>query len=322
MKNIKIKKTYMACLSVMFFLGATVAQSNAATSLVNKIPANYKDLPEFTTSVISKIKNTNKIIIGYRESSIPISYAVDLSQNPIGYGVDVCNNIIEKIKQTYNLPNLNVEYQLVDSSSRVPMVAKGLVDLECSSTTNNAGRRKEVAFGLTYILAGARILTRTEEKINSLNDLKNKRVVFAKGTSQEALMKRLNEERKMNIKLTEAPSFTVAVQNVYNNEADAFILDDTLLFGERSKVADPEKLKVVGDYLSFEPGGIMMSKHDSELQNLVNKQIVEMTNSGQLEKLYTKWFLSPIAPSLKSLDLPQSVFYRDLLRMPTDKVGN
>ena len=227
-----------------------------------------------------------------------------------------------KIKQNYNLPNLNIEYQFIDSATRVPMVSKGVIDLECSSTTNNAGRRKEVAFSFTYLMAGARILTRTDEKINSLNDLKNRRVVFAKGTSQEALMKRLNEERKMNIQLSEAPSFTAAAEKVYNNEADAFILDDTLLYGERSKVPNPEKLKVVGDYLSFEPNGIMLSKHDPVLLDIVNKQIVELNNNGQLEKLYNKWFLSPIPPSSKSLDLPQSIFYRDLLRMPTDKVGN
>lgn len=321
MKKLNFKHTLFATISSLFF---TIGLNHVHAAPLNStvIPENYAELPEFKGSVIDKIKEKNKIIIGYRESSIPMSFVTEKGRLPIGYGVDVCNVIVNNFKQAYNLPNLVVEYQMVDGASRLPLVKGGIVDLECGSTTNNASRRKDVAFSLTYMVAGARILVRTPDNINSLNDLAGKRVVYSKGTSQEALIKRLNEERKMNITIIEATSFGDAAKMVYDNQADAFILDDNLLYGERSKVKEPEKLKVVGEFLALEPLAIMVNKSDKNFKAFIDRQVAEMATNGFLERNYKKWFESPIPPNNISLALPPSPLFKEILRMPTDKTGN
>lgn len=321
MKKVNFKHTLLATISTLL-LTAGFSHANANVLNSNKIPEKYSELPEFSGSVIDKIKSKNKIVIGYRESSIPMSFITGEGKTPIGYGVDVCNVIVDRFKQAYNLPNLDVEYQLVDGASRVPLVKSGLVDMECGSTTNTPARRKDVAFSMTYMVAGARILVRTPDNISSLNDLKNKRVVYAKGTSQEALIKRLNEERKMGIKVIEAANFGEATKMVYDDKADAFILDDNLLYGERSKMAKPDNLKVVGSFLALEPLAIILNKSDKSFKNFVDRQLVEMSTSGFLEKNYEKWFQSPIPPNNISLALPPSALFKEILRMPNDMTGN
>lgn len=323
MNKITKKTNLMLSISTMFLMGLFSSSASAqAVTQVFTVPDNLEQMPEFTGSVIDKIKSTNKIVIGYRQSSIPMSYLLDPNKLPVGYGVDVCNLIVERFKQAYNLPTLNIEYQFVDGATRVPLVKNGVVDLECGSTTNTPSRRKDVDFSITYMVAGARILVRTSDTIKDLNDLKNKTVVFAKGTSQENLLKRLNEERKMNIKIVEVPTFADAADSVYSGTSDAFLLDDNLLYGERSKVKEPEKLKVVGDFLALEPLGIMVNKSDKNFKNFIDRQLVEMIQNGFLQKTHKKWFESPILPSNKSLDLPASSVFKEILRMPTDLTGN
>lgn len=323
MKKITIKKKLIASISSLMLMGAISSQANAQNiTQVTKIPSNLAELSEFKGSVIDKIKSKNKIVIGYRESSIPMSYLLDPQKPPVGYGVDVCNLIVERFKQAYNLPTLSIEYQFVDGASRVPLVKNGVVDMECGSTSNTAARRKDVDFSITYMVAGARILARTDDTIQTLNDLKNRTVVFAKGTSQEALLKRLNDERKMGIKIVEAPNFAEAADSVYSGKADAFILDDNLLYGERSKVKEPEKLKVVGDFLALETLAIMLNKSDKTFKEFVDRQLVDMIQSGFLQKTHKKWFETPIPPNNKSLDLPASNMFKEVLRMPTDLTGS
>lgn len=321
MKRLKFKHTLLTTVSTLL-LTAGVTHANAAVLNSPNIPEKAAELPEFKGSVIDKIKNKNKLVIGYRESSIPMAFVAEKGALPVGYGIDICNVIAERFKQAYNLPNLTIEYQMVDGASRVPLVKSGNVDMECGSTTNNAGRRKDVDFSLTYMVAGARILVRAPDNISSLNDLANKRVVFSKGTSQEALIKRLNDERKMGITIIEAPNFGAAAKMIYENEADAFILDDNLLYGERSKMPNPEQLKVVGEFLALEPLAIMVNKSDKSFKSFIDRQIVEMAKSGFLEKNYDKWFQSPIPPNNISLALPPSPLFKEIVRMPTDMTGN
>lgn len=325
MNKITTKKNLIASISAMMIMGIFSNQASAqSTSQINKtlLAEDLAKLPEFTGSILDKVKSSNKIVIGYRESSIPLSYVLDANQLPIGYGVDICNLIVERYKTAYNLPNLVTEYQVVDGSSRLPMVKAGLVDLECGSTTNTAQRRKDVNFSITYMVAGARMLVKNADNIKNLSDLKNKTVVFAKGTSQESLLKRLNDERKMNISILEAPNFGEATDYVYTGKASAFILDDNLLYGEKSKVKEPEKLKVVGEFLALEPIAIMVNKSDKIFKEFVDRQLVEMIQSGFLQKNHKKWFETPIPPSNKSLDLPASAIFKEILRMPTDLTGN
>lgn len=294
----------------------------ASVALNGNIVANLEERIDFNGSVIEKIKRDNMVVIGYRESAVPMSFVINKESYPEGYAIDICNQIIEKMKVAFNLPNLNVEYQLIDPATRFLAVRKGLIDLECGSTTNNKERRQSVAFSMVYMISGSKIMTRSDSSLSKISDLNNKVIVYAKGTSQEKIVKKLNDVHAMNMKVIEAVNFQEAVNKVANKEADAFILDDVLLVGEKAKYKNPEVLNIVGDYLSIEPLAIMLSSKDKQLKTFVDKQLVEMTLNGFLEKNYIKWFQSPIAPNNKSLNIEPNELFKDLLRMPNDITGN
>ncbi len=274
----------------------------------------------FTGSTLERIKTTGTIIIGYRTGSIPISY-VDENKKPIGYGVDICNRVAARVRDRLGMTTINIQYSEVDSSNRIPNLVSGKIDLECGSTTNNADRRKQVDFAIPYYIAGVRMLTRTDTGIKDFADLKGRTAVFAKGTSSVKIVDKLNKERDMKIKIMEEKDFDSSLQAVIAKKADVFILDDLLLYGARSKVANPENLVVVGDFLSIEPNAIMIRKND-KIKAIVDKEIYELMKSGEINNLYAKWFEKPIAPKNNTLGIPKSGLLKDVIRMPLDVVGD
>jgi glutamate/aspartate transport system substrate-binding protein len=298
-----------------------VAIKNVATPTTPAVEAEKPKQEVFTGRTLDKIQKENKIVIANRSSSIPISF-YDENKKPIGYGVDICMDFVNKLKVAYNLPNLQVEFLEVTSSNRIPLVVAGKVDLECGSTTNNASRRKEVSFSVPYYVAGVRILVGTKSGIKGLKDLKNKTVVVSKGTSTQKTLNAIKEDLSMSFKIIEAADFPSSLQEVVKGNADAFVLDDILLFSERSKIEKPQEYEVVGEFLSIEPLAIMVRNNDLEFKNLVDKYMIDIITSGKINEHYKKWFESPIPPTNKSLDIPQSPLLKDLFRMPTASVGN
>ncbi len=303
---------------------ASVPQKNVTATTPPPLPAVEADKPKpevFTGRTLDKIQKENKIVIANRSSSIPISYYDD-NKKPIGYGVDICVDFVNKLKVDYNLPNLQIEFLEVTSSNRIPLVVAGKVDLECGSTTNNASRRKEVSFSVPYYVAGVRMLVGTKSGIKGLKDLKNKKVVVSKGTSTGKTLNSIKDDLSMSFQIIEATDFPSSLQEVVKGNADAFVLDDILLFSERSKIEKPQDYEVVGEFLSVEPLAIMVRNNDLEFKNLVDKYMFDIINSGKINEHYKKWFESPIPPTNKSLNIPQSPLLKDLFRMPTTSVGN
>jgi ABC-type amino acid transport substrate-binding protein len=278
-------------------------------------------LPPYKGETFDKIKSTGKVVIGYRSSSVPISF-VDENKKPIGYGVDICMAIVGKIKDKLAMPNLAVEFVEVTGATRIPLTVAGKVDMECGSTTNNAGRRKEVDFSVPYYMAGIRILAKTNSGIQSLNDLRGRKVSVGDKTSSIPLLEKLSKERDMKITLVVEKDFAGALDAVKTGKADAFVLDDLLLFGERSKVSDPQNYAVVGDFLSVEPLAIMIRKDDPKFKTFVDKEMTTMITNGGINVFYKKWFESPIPPKNQNLNIPQSPLLKDVFRMPTSIVGN
>lgn len=331
----------LVSLSVFILLSATAGSQAFAQANPQSVPVPTPQTPTsaapkaaaaptpapapvvpFTGSTLERIKNTGTILIGNRSGSIPISFT-DSSKRPMGYGIEICTRVAQRIRERLGMPTINIQYVEVDSSNRVPYTVSGKVDIECGSTTNNADRRKQVDFSIPYYISGVRILTRSDTGINSLADLKNKTAVFGKGTTSVKIIDQFNKERDMKIKITEAPDFDAATADVINKKADAFILDDLLLYGARSKVPSPaqDNLVVVGDFLSIEPLAIMMRKND-KIKAIVDKELYELMRTGEINNIYSKWFERPIPPNNKSLNIPQSGLLKDVFRMPTDVVGN
>jgi ABC-type amino acid transport substrate-binding protein len=258
-------------------------------------------------------------VIAHRESSIPFSY-VDADKKPVGYAVELCLKLAEAVRKKTGAKNMQVEFLQVTPANRIAMVAEGKADLECGSTTNNAERRQKVAFTIPHFITGARMLVRADSKIERIEDLEGKKLVSTKGTTPLKAAEQANRERLLRITILEAPDHAKAVDMVEKSEADAFVMDDVLLYGLASNRPKPESLRVVGKFLTTEPLAIMLSKDDPEFKKLIDEEMRRLIVSKEIQPIYDKWFLKPIPPNEKALNLPVSYLLRDFWKYPSDFV--
>lgn len=270
-------------------------------------------------ATLDHIRATGKIVLGHRESSVPFSY-LDGDKKPVGYALDLCLKLADAVKKKLDMKALAVEYVMVTPSNRISMVEEGKVDLECGSTTNNAERRNKVAFTVPHYITGARYLVRADDKATDIVGLEGRRVVSTKGTTPIKAVERINRERVLRLTLQEAPEHARAVEMVEKNESDAFVMDDVLLYGLISSRAQPEKLKVIGKFLTVEPLAIMLPKGDAEFKTLLDNEMKRMIVSKEAQAVYERWFMKPIPPRNTSLNLPMNYLLRDFWKYPTDQV--
>jgi ABC-type amino acid transport substrate-binding protein len=273
------------------------------------------------TPVLDRIRTTGVITIAHRESSIPFSYVDDRKQ-PIGYAVEICQKLAAAVQRRLKLPALKVDYLLATPADRIQVVANGKADLECGSTTNNAERRAQVSFTIPHFFAAARMLVRSGSGIKSIDDLRGKRVISTKGSTPLKLIAAQNEARVLKMTVLEGKDHAESMSFVEKGEADAFVMDDILLYGLRANSSQPSRFEIVGDPLTVEPYGIMISKDDAEYKKIIDTELSKLILDGEVEKLYDKWFLRPIPPKGVVLNAPMSQFLRSSFRFPTDSVGN
>ncbi|EGI78069.1 amino acid ABC transporter substrate-binding protein [Hylemonella gracilis] len=261
---------------------------------------------------LAKIKSSGKVVMGVRESSPPLSYTLGDGKYT-GYHVELCQNILKSIA-----PGAAVEYTPVTSANRIPLVQNGTVDIECGSTTNNATRQKDVSFALTTYVTEVRTAVKSTSKIKSIADLEGKTVATTTGTTSVALLRK--HKRGADIKFTEvygkdhADSFLL----LESGRADAFVMDDNLLAGLIAGSKNPKDFVIVGETLNVEPIAIMVRKDDPAFKKAVDDYIRAAIKSGELNKLYTKWFLSPIPPKNTSVNLAMGSVLAGLMKNPSD----
>lgn len=271
-------------------------------------------------TVLERVAAGDKFRIGYRESSVPFSYVDSKTAKPVGYALDICLQLAEVVRKRAGLKDMPVELVMVTPANRIDMVATGKVDMECGSTTNNADRRQKVAFTIPHFITGARFLVRADSKTTRIEDLGGKILVSTKGTTPLKAAQQANLERLMRIKIVEAPDHARAVEMVEKGEADAFVMDDVLLYGLAANRPNPSALKVVGRFLTTEPLAIMLPKEDPEYKKLIDDEMRRLINSREIFAIYDKWFMKPIPPANKPLNLPPSYLIRDFWKYPTDQV--
>jgi glutamate/aspartate transport system substrate-binding protein len=286
---------FMRCL-VLFFLSALSASADT----------------------LGKITERGSIVLAYRESSVPFSY-LDGPGKPLGFGVDIANKVAEAIRQASGKKELRIEYQAVTSQNRVPLVANGSVDLECGSTTNNAARAKEVAFAVNYFYASSRLLVKKSSGIQKLGDLAGKAIATTTGTTTFGQLRKLSLERNLNLSVVPAKDHADGFLLLESGRAQAFAMDDILLAGLMLNAKNPDDYAIVGEPLQIEAYACMLRKDDPAFKKLVDSTITAMMKSGEFEKLYKKWFMSPIPPRQRSLALPISDRLRENLKSPTDQ---
>jgi glutamate/aspartate transport system substrate-binding protein len=266
---------------------------------------------------LKKIKETNTISLGHRESSIPFSYYDD-KQQVVGYSHDFQLKVVEAVKKALNLPNLQVKYTPVTSQNRIPLIQNGTIDLECGSTTNNLERQKQVDFTTTVFIIGTRLLTKKTSGIKDFADLKGKNVVTTAGTTSEKLIRAMNDEKKMGMNIISAKDHGESFLTLESGRAAAFMMDDALLAGERAKARNQADWVIVGTPQSKEAYGCMLRKGDEGFKKLADGAISAALKADG-EKEFKKWFQSPIPPKGVNLDLPLSEDMKELFKNPNDK---
>lgn len=270
------------------------------------------------TGTLDKLKASGAITVAYRESSIPFSY-LDGSAQPTGFGWEICQRIVAEAKKATGRADLKVQTQSVTSQNRIPLLVNGTIDIECGSTTNNADRAKQVAFATNYFYTGTRFLVKADSPVKQLADLKGKKVVSTTGTTNYQILRRLNNEQALNFELLAAKDHAESALMVQQGRADAFGMDDILLYGLKASAQNPAEWAVVGDAIQVEPYAIMLRKDDPAFKKLVDDTLASLMKSGEFEALYKKWFQSPIPPKNINLNAPMSKELRDNLKALSDK---
>ena len=271
-----------------------------------------------TPMTLDKVKSSGTITVAYRDSSIPFSYLDDKAQ-PVGFGWEICGRIVDEVKKATGHANLKVQSQAVTSANRIPLLMNGTIDIECGSTTNNSERQKQVAFATNYFYTGTRFLVKAGTAVNSIDDLKGKTVVSTTGTTNYKIIRNLNEEKKLGIDLIGAKDHADSALLVQTGRAVAFAMDDILLYGLKASAANPAEFAVVGEAIQVEPYAIMLRKDDPAFKKLVDDTLSSLMKSGDFEKLYKKWFMSPIPPKGINLNAPMSRELQDNLKKLSDK---
>jgi len=264
------------------------------------------------SGTLKKVHDSGTVSIGYRESSIPFSY-LNTRGEPIGYSIDLGRAIVDAMSNELNGQTLTIKFVPVTSESRIGAVKSGQVDLECGSTTNNTERQKEVAFSPIMFVAGTKLLVKRESPIQSFRDLNGKSVVVTAGTTNEQAMRSLADKFGIKFNLVVAKDHEESYQQLATGKVDAFAGDDILLYGFIAEHKAGNDLAVVGDFLSYDPYGIMFRKDDLELADLVNRVFREMAQSRDLEYTYDRWFLKKL-PSGETLNLPMSAQLDEIFR--------
>ena len=270
---------------------------------------------------LDTIRASGEITLAHRNASIPFSY-VDADGRPMGYAVDLCLKLAEAIKRELKMNKLNVKYLLVTPDKRLSAISEGQATLECGSTTNNAERRKVVDFTIPHFISMARLLVRTDARIDALPQLAGRTVVSTKGTTPLDRLRRTNDDNSLNMKIVEAQDHAQAFAMVAGGQAAAFAMDDVLLFGLRANAPKPEDFQVIGKPMTIEPYAIMLPKGDAALKKVVDQEMRRIIQSGEINAIYAKWFTQPIPPKGINLALPMQHMLKDSFKYPSDKVGD
>lgn len=270
------------------------------------------------TGTLKKVKDTGSITVGYRESSIPFSY-LDNNGKPIGYAMELCGKVVGAVKADLKMPNLKVNYAPVTSSNRIPLLENGTIDLECGSTTNSVARQKQVSFGPSYFVINVTAAVKKDSGINDFAQLAGKNIVTTSGTTAVPLLKKYEKTKDMEFREIYGKDHAESFLLMADGRAAAFVMDDILLAGQIANAKDPAAYKILPGSLRQEPYSMMLRKDDPEFKALVDKTIDGVMKSGEINKIYAKWFTSPIPPKGINLNFPETPAIKEAFAHPNDK---
>ena len=269
-----------------------------------------------SNDTLAKIRAAGKVVIGTRDASAPLAY-MGPSGNYMGYHVDVCKQIVAAIKTELKVADLPTEYVAVTSQNRIPLLTNGTIDLECGSTNTNAGRKQQVAFAPTTYVVNVRMMVRANSDISSVTQLEGKKVVTTTGTTSVQHLRKRAANAKYDV--VSAKDHSESFLMLESGRADAFVMDDNILAGLMAAAPNPAGYKIVGETLSEEPCAIMYRKDDPGFKKVVDGAVTAAMRSGDIERIYNKWFLQPIPPRNVSVNMPMSAALKNAIANPNDK---
>jgi glutamate/aspartate transport system substrate-binding protein len=279
--------------------------------------ASHAASAEELTGTLEKIRSTGTIAIGHRESSSPFSY-FGSNERVVGYAMDLCYLAADAVKVSLGLPKLDIKLVPVTPSGRIQSVLNGTSDLECGTTTNNLEREKVVSFSITYFVAANRFMAKATANLHTLDDLKGRTVVSTIGATNLKQISELDAQRHLGLTILAAKDNGEAFRMLESDRADAFVMDDILLYSRMAHSATPGEYTVSDDALSVEPYGIMLRRNDPAFKKVVDDAMSAIYRSGEINKIYAKWFLAPIAPNGVNLNVPLSPSLKRVFEHPTD----
>lgn len=270
---------------------------------------------------LDKIRRTGVITLAHRESSIPFSY-LDANRQPTGYALELCQRVVQAIRNEYKLPGLRVQYLMVSAAERIPSLLSGRADLECGNTTNTAARRKQVAFSVTHFFDGGRLLVASKSGVQRLSDLRGKAIVVNKGSTHATFLNRQIERGLFAARIIEAKDASEAFAQLEKGEAQGYLHDGMVLASLRANTRDPSQWELVGEFTTVEPLAVMLRKDDPEFKRIVDTTISRAMVDGDIRAIWRRWFEAPIPPNNINLNVPMNSLMRDQIRFPSDKVGD
>jgi len=262
---------------------------------------------------LKKIKDSGTITLGYRESSLPFSY-LNRREQPIGYSIDLCREIVEEASTELDGMDIKIALSPVTAADRLQKVEAGAIDLECGSTTSNVQRQKEVAFSPIFFVAGTKLMVSKASTVQSYRDLAGNTLVVTAGTTNEAALRTLSNKQKLGIDIVTARDHAQSFAMLAAGKADAFATDDVLLYGIIATEPSARGMKVVGDYLTYDPYGLVYRHDDPGFTAVVDGAFARMATERRLTELYNKWFLRRL-PTGETLNLPMSPQLEEIFRM-------
>lgn len=296
-------------------LPALPALCAALAALLAAAPASAQEI-----DTLRKIQDSGTIVIGNRDSSIPFSYKPTGSGEPVGFSNDICLKIVDAVKAKLGLPALRVQYMLLNSTNRIPLMQNGTVDLDCATTTNSVARQQQVAFAPSHFVTNITVAVKKDSGIQSLADLGGKTVATVAGSTSMQLLRGLRRSEKMDVQEVSGKDTADAFLLLANGRAQAYVLDDVQLAGLIATAPNPGDYRILKDVvLRQEPYGIMLRKNDPAFQAVVDQAVTQLMQSGEMEKLYARWFTQPIPPSNVNLNFPMTDAVREAYRNPNNK---
>ena len=275
-------------------------------ALLLAAPAAAQDAPPLgpLTGTLRKVREAGVIVLGHREASLPFSF-LDSRGQPIGYSIDLCREIVDAVAEELGFAQLAITWRAVTPESRIRAVVDGEIDMECGSTTSTAERQRQVAFSPVFFLAGTKLLVPRDSPVRSLRDLAGRTVVATAGTTNEAAIRSLSERQNLGIRLVTEPDHAASFAKLAGGGAEAFASDDVLLYGFIAAAPSGSGFRVAGDYLSYDPYGLMYRRDDPAFAAVVERTFARMAETRRLRDLYTRWFLRRL-PNGQRLNLPMS----------------